>query len=356
MNWLNFFGVPALRQIPNERATPARLNFRLPGRGTAGDGAVSESDIDKSKTGESKNDERALPKQTQFKRSFKKSVAFVSISCISCLLGVYLALFPPLAPDLWNFILFPATKGRFDMSKELTVMSDALHCQCTDLFFAAPDGACLHAYYFSLPGAKKTALVSHGKGGVLQHRLPLAYMLIQAGCSVFLYDYEGYGESTGTANLTNVCQDCEAAFDYLTSRLRVNPANIILYGESMGTGVSCEVSRHRPAGALILQSGFASLYEAGIDTLPLVRLYPRWCFPSPQMDNAEILKGPHPPLLLIHGQKDVILPCRYSEQIMAAAAEPKKLLLLPDADHNDFGRFDVEESLAALKDFIAGLN
>jgi alpha-beta hydrolase superfamily lysophospholipase len=264
-------------------------------------------------------------------------------------------MFPPLAKEFWDFVMFPPTRGKVDMGRELQRMSTILHCHVADLFFSAPDGAKLHAYYFTLPSAKKTMLVSHGKGGIIAHRLPLAFLLMQAGCSVFLYDYEGYGESTGSADLPRVCRDGEAAFDYLTQVAKIKPEDIILYGESIGTGVSCELSQHRLAGGIILQSGFTSLYEAAKKVVPIVRIYPQWSFPNPQMNNAQILKKQHPPLLLIHGRKDQTLPCTYSEQMMIEASPPKRLVVLPHADHNDVGALDVPETIKALKDFVGEL-
>jgi uncharacterized protein len=337
-NWLGFLGIPIARQRNKDTSDPYRSDTYRSDASTFSDATT---------------DEGLENKKERPKRSLRKSVAFVFISCAACLFGVYLAMFPPLAKDFWDFMMFPPTKGSIDMSRELKVMTKALHCHFTDVFFNAPDGARLHAYYFSLANPKKTVLLSHGNGGHLQHRLGYAYILLRTGCSVFMYDYEGYGESSGSPDLPKVCQDGTAAFDYLTQQLHIKPTNIILFGESIGTGVSCEISQRRQAGGIILQSPFTSLLDAARNLVPLVNLYPSWSFPTPQLENVEILKKPHPPLLILHGKKDPTLPYRFAEEIMAKASPPKILIPLPHSGHN--ANEDMGLAEESIKKFVDSL-
>ena len=198
-------------------------------------------------------------------------------------------------------------------------------------------------------------MMSHGNGGCIQHRLVLCPFLLQSGCSLLMYDYEGYGKSSGSATVPKLCDDAVAAFDYLTGVLKLKPSDVILYGESIGAGVTSELSKHRLACAVILQSPFTSLSEAGANALPFLHLYPEWAFPSPKLNNLEIMKNAHPPLLIIHGMKDELLSYHYSERIMAAAMAPKTLLLLPNAGHNDLYKTDLNLSMPALNKFIGSL-
>lgn len=324
-NWLGFLGIPIARQRNKNTS-------RFPDS-TAGEGAKQ--------------------KKAMLKRSLRKSITFVLISCSACLLGVYLAMFPPLAKDLWNFVFFPPTKGSIDLSQQLKVMTKTLHCRFTDVFFAAPDGARLHAYYFSLAKPKRTILLSHGNGGTLQHRLGYAYILLRTGCSVFMYDYEGYGESSGSPDLPKVCQDGTAAFDYVTQQLHIKPQDVVLFGESIGTGVSCEISQRRQAGGIILLSPFTSLLAAARNLVPLVNVFPSWSFPTPQLENVEILKKSHPPLLILHGKKDPTLPYRFAEELMAKASPPKALVMLPHSGHN--ANEDLGLAEESIRKFIDGL-
>src|SRR5579883_1905085 len=106
-----------------------------------------------------------------------------------------------------------------------------------DIFFDSPNGEKLHGWYFQKPGAGKTVLLSHGIGGNLSSRVDLIHLFLEANTSVFIYDYEGYGRSSGKASLKNVINDGEAAYEYLTNGLRIPSSRIVLVGESLGTGV-----------------------------------------------------------------------------------------------------------------------
>jgi uncharacterized protein len=327
LNFFNFLSVPAIRHV--DKAQTASEG------GTASNGAR---------------------KKLQFKKAIKTSVRLFLLAQMSSFLGIYLALFPPFAPDIYNWMLFHPGWLIGDSQEDLKRTTSTTHCQYSDVFFAAPDRARLHAWYFTLPGSTKTILLSHGSGGPMEIRLQLANLLLKSGFSVFMYDYEGFGKSSGKPSLQNVCDDGVAAFDYLVNQKRIRAIDIILYGESLGTGVSCEVSKHRQAGGIILQSGFASLLAAGRDVMPMLHLYPDSSFPTPLMDSTATLRGPHPPLLLIHGKRDTLLTYKNSVTLMKEATPPKKLVLLPDATHDDICHVNVQETTKALKAFLSDLN
>ncbi len=271
------------------------------------------------------------------------------------LVGLYLALSPLVAMPIYNAIIFRPFSENVDLSQTIKKLEQTFHCQYREIQIKAPDGGNLNAWYFKIPGARKTIMVSHGNAGNIQHRLELCPLLLSSGCSVLLYDYEGYGKSTGSPNLTTVCADAIAAFDYLTRTERLSPADVIVYGESLGCGVTSELTKQRRPGGVILQSPFTSMLACGGDKLPFIRLYPSWLFPGPHLDNLGIMKKTHPPLLIIHGKQDALLPYQYSERIMAEAAEPKTLVLLPNAGHNDVCFVDVDQTMSSLKKFTSSL-
>jgi hypothetical protein len=198
-------------------------------------------------------------------------------------------------------------------------------------------------------------LVSHGNGGNIAYRLPLAFNLLQSGVSVFLYDYEGYGASEGSPSIEAICKDGLSAYDYLIAVKKYQPANIIGYGESVGTGITSYIASQRHFTGIVLQSPYTSLIQAGCDSLPWLRLYPHFLFPKPELNNVEIFTHPHPPLLIIHGKRDSILSYHYSEQIMKRALPPAELVLLPHAGHNDAPSVDKDLLMPALKAFWKSL-
>jgi pimeloyl-ACP methyl ester carboxylesterase len=208
--------------------------------------------------------------------------------------------------------------------------------------FPSADGSILHGWYFHKPGAPLTVIFHHGNAGNISHRLYIAELLLRGGNSVFLYDYRGYGKSTGVPKIAGLTPDALAAYDYLTTKLGVDPKTVVNYGESIGTGVACNVAADRPSAGLILQSSIGSLPLMGHKhfgiikgCIPLLVLVPDFLMPSPHLDNVERIKGVHVPVIMIHGLKDTTAPVEHARMVFANAHEPKKFVELAHGTHND---------------------
>lgn len=268
---------------------------------------------------------------------------------------LYVLLSPAVAMPLYNSLLFHPSREDTDLSQQTKQIADFFHCTFTEVTFKAPDGESLHGWYFNHPGSRNTIILSHGNAGNLEGRLVLCPILLQSGSSVFLYDYEGFGKSTGHPTVLKVCDDAVSAFDYVVDQLHVEPAHVVLYGESIGTGITSELSTRRKPGAIILQSPFTSLPDVAADHLFFLKLYPHWVYPEPRLSNIDIMSRPHAPLLIIHGKKDSLLSYHYSERIMNSAVDRKTLLLLPHAGHADIFVTDVASTVPALNRFLSSL-
>jgi pimeloyl-ACP methyl ester carboxylesterase len=255
---------------------------------------------------------------------------------------------------MFNGVLFYPDKEHYDISKLRSQIEQKYHLKVEDVTINASDGTKLHGYFCRLPGAKKVMLYSHGNGGNIDYRLSCAFYLLGVGTSVLLYDYEGYGKSEGSPTLTKVCDDAVCAYDYLQKNEHYQPKEIVLYGESLGSGVSCELLKKRECGGIILMSGFASLLGTGKDLVPLFRIYPDFAFPEPQMNNLATLSGKHPPLLILHGEKDQVLKHSYSETLARDASPPKTFVTVPDGDHTSVVFTDLFKNAATQ--FLAGLH
>lgn len=271
------------------------------------------------------------------------------------LLFIYVLISPlVIMPFCSNMLFFP-DKNLPDAPEIIDKITKHFNAEFRQISITTPTGPVLHGWYFKLPGAKRTFLINHGNAGNIYYRIPHVNVILQSGCSVLLWDYEGYGKSEGEPNMTNVCQDALVAYDYVNKTLGIAEQNIVLYGESIGCAVTCYAARQRHPGAIVLQSPFASLKEAAADKLPWFRLYPPFIWYGPLLDNAAAMADPHPPLLIIHGAKDTILPCRYSEEIMARASEPKSFIKLPGAGHNDVTMVDLEVLMPGVIKFVSNL-
>jgi fermentation-respiration switch protein FrsA (DUF1100 family) len=214
------------------------------------------------------------------------------------------------------------------------------------------DGNKIDAWYFKLPKSTKVALLSHAAGVNSSFWTNKIAALLECGCSVFIYDYQGYGLSDGRPTATGIIEDGLAAYDYLTTKLGYVPSQIVGFGHSLGTGVTTELMKRRKFSSLILESGFTSMRDVMYDKLPIIKIYPESCWFTPRYDTVETLKLPHPPLLLVHGMKDTEIKVHHSQDLYQVASEPKTLVLLENSGHNSVDPADEQKYIDALRQFL----
>ena len=185
-------------------------------------------------------------------------------------------------------------------------------------------------------------------------------MLLQSGYSVFIFEYRGFGESEGTPSkhpsIESICQDGVFAFDYLIYDLGYKASDVTVYGESLGAGgVAACITQTRPMRGLILQSGFASMKRMGEHLMPMLKAYPRWLYPKVHMDTERTLSKSHPPLLILHGMKDEVIPFAHAELLYKAASGIKRLVALPHSMHRFIWHTDQGTYVQAVNDFRLSL-
>ena len=164
-------------------------------------------------------------------------------------------------------------------------------------------------------------LFSHGNGGNMSLRLERALVLRRCGVGLLMYDYRGYGESTGTPSEEGLARDAEAAWRWLVDDQGIPAGRVVLMGESLGGGVTTGLAaRHRPA-AMILESTFTSAVDLGAEVYPWlpVRLLSRHRFPS-----RDRLAGMDFPKLFMHSPQDDVIPYHHGRELFEAAPEPKE--------------------------------
>jgi len=220
-----------------------------------------------------------------------------------------------------------------------------------DVFFKGEKGQTLNGWYFNKPDSEYVILFNHGNSGNLTIRHHISRLMVRAGYSVFVYDYQGFGRSTGRPTIDGICSDGAAAFDYLVNERGIDPRNIILYGESLGVSVAAHLSTVRQCSGMILQSGFASLTRIAHTHFPLLRIYPNSLFPQPALDNIAILKNSTMPLLIIHGELDRVIPVKHADDLFEAHGGSKKFVRLKGTAHGDVWSTAEQEYLEALLEF-----
>jgi len=172
----------------------------------------------------------------------------------------------------------------------------------------------------------------HGNAGNISHRLENIRRLSQRGISIFIFDYRGYGRSTGVPSEAGLYQDALASYDYLIHVRKISPERLILFGRSLGAGVAGEVAVQRPSAGLILEGSFPSIQA--MSDHHYFGLPARWVMDL-DFNLAQKVRALHVPLLVIHGGQDSIVPIALGKQVFDAANEPKQWYVVSGAEHND---------------------
>lgn len=212
------------------------------------------------------------------------------------------------------------------------VTPNALGLRFEDVTLVTEDGVRLHAWYLPVKGARFTVLVSHGNGGNMSHRLDRT-LLIQSrlGASVLLYDYRGYGRSEGSPDEGGTYRDARAAYRWLVEERKVPSDRLVLFGESLGSAVALDLAIERPAAALVLEAPFTSVPDVARGTV----FFPLAPFVRTRYDNLAKVGRLRLPLLVLHGDRDGVVPFALGRRLFEAAPEPKRFFAIAGGDHND---------------------
>jgi hypothetical protein len=194
------------------------------------------------------------------------------------------------------------------------------------------DGERLHAVWAPARAPSRGhVLLCHGNAGDLRDRVPHAGLLTAAGFDVLLFDYRGYGRSSGRPSVEGTHRDARAAHDALLERAGAPDARVFFLGESLGAAVALRLAVERPPAGLVLQSAFTSVRAmAALHYRAIPRVLVPDAFPS-----LALIGRLRAPLLVLHGERDTIVPAAHGEALFEAAPEPKRLQLFSRAGHND---------------------
>jgi fermentation-respiration switch protein FrsA (DUF1100 family) len=209
----------------------------------------------------------------------------------------------------------------------------------TDVWFRTSDNENLNGWFFSsvTQPARATIIYFHGNGGNISNLGWVGERLAARGFDVLLFDYRGYGKSSGRSySEQGIYSDADAAYDYLVNTRGVQPAHIVLYGQSLGTTAVADVASRRPCGAIILESGLSSGRDMIAKLLPNALHWVHF-FTLNRFDSARKLGFVHCPVLVTHGDPDPVIPTAQGRALFAVANEPKQLLIFSGSGHNVFG-------------------
>jgi fermentation-respiration switch protein FrsA (DUF1100 family) len=217
------------------------------------------------------------------------------------------------------------------------------------IYFKTRDGVELFGWYVPAPSGKGTILFCHGNAGNISHRLEVLQIFNRMGLSTFIFDYRGYGLSSGKPTEVGTYLDSDAAWEFLVSRKGIPPDQIVVYGESLGGAVAARLAANHRPGALILASTFTSLPDLGAVLYPLfpVRLLSRFRY-----STLEYARRVECPTLVIHSLDDEIVPFRCGRELYNAIAAPKELLSL-EGNHNSGFRISGDVYTEGMQGFLS---
>lgn len=201
-----------------------------------------------------------------------------------------------------------------------------------DLELTTVDGERLHGWWVQRRApALGHVLLCHGNAGNVADRVLHAALLAAAGFDVLLFDYRGYGRSTGRPAEQGTYRDARAALACLLRQPEVDPARVFYAGESLGAAVALELATAHPPAGLVLLSAFTSIREMARRHYPLI---PAALVPD-AYPSLRLISTLRVPVLVMHGEDDAIVPVEHGTALFDAAPDPKRLRIVSGVGHND---------------------
>lgn len=217
--------------------------------------------------------------------------------------------------------------------RELEADPGRLGLQFESVEIDTADGERLHGWWIPHSAPRASVLFSHGNAGNISHRLDSLEIFHQLGLNVLIYDYRGYGRSSGRPSEQGLYRDAEAALDWMTRERNVAPDEVVLFGRSMGAAVSARIAQKKPAACLILESAFTSVPDRASELYGWLPV--RWLLHL-DMNTREYVAGIGIPTLVIHSRDDEIVPFEHGRKVSEAAGENAVLLEISGGHNTGF--------------------
>jgi uncharacterized protein len=209
-----------------------------------------------------------------------------------------------------------------------------------ELTLTTEDGLSLLSWYLPARPGRPVIAYFHGNGGHIGYRAERLLRFAREGYGVLMAEYRGYGGNPGTPTEAGFYTDARAALDFL-DREAIPSNRLVLYGESLGSGVAVALAAEHDIAALILEAPPTSVAEVAQCHFPFV---PAARMVTDRFDSLSRIGRVKAPILVLHGERDRVVPVRYGRALLEAAPEPKEGWFAPEAGHEDlasYGSLDV---------------
>jgi fermentation-respiration switch protein FrsA (DUF1100 family) len=217
--------------------------------------------------------------------------------------------------------------------------------QAHERVLQSADGTDIIVWHVAPRGDKPVFLYFHGNGGALRHRVARFRNLTADGSGLVALSYRGYGGSGGSPSEEGLLADADAAYAF--ARAQYPDSRLVIWGESLGTGVAVALAAKSRADALILEAPYTSAADIAFSAYPFL---PVSLLMKDQFRSDARIGQVKASILIIHGMRDHIIPFAYGQRLFELAPEPKRLVLLPLGEHENL---DQHGAQAAVRDFLA---
>lgn len=214
-----------------------------------------------------------------------------------------------------------------------------------DVYFDTPDGLRLHGWLAEPESGspREVVLFNHGNGrNITTRRHVLELYRDRMNCIVLVYDYRGYGKSSGRPTEPGVLTDARAARRWLAAHAGVPEADVVIAGHSLGSGVAVDLAAADGARALILEGAFTCLPDVAESHVPFL---PVRAVMQTHLSSEAKIPAYHGPLLQVHGDADGVVPYSLGKRLFASANEPKQFVTVRGGDHNQLYSPEFVETL-----------
>lgn len=203
------------------------------------------------------------------------------------------------------------------------------------------DGTVIITWWGAAQSGRPTLLYFHGNGGSLVTRAERIRRYMAEGFGVVMMTYRGFGGSGGAPSEKRNMSDAKEVYEAL--RAAGVPAHlIIVYGESLGTGVAVEVAAEKEVAGLILDAPYTSIVD--LAGLHYPYLPARWLM-TDRYETLSAAPRVTAPALIVHGEDDDVIPVEMSRRVASALAGPVQVATFPGAGHSDHYMFGSYETI-----------
>jgi len=257
------------------------------------------------------------------------------------------------------FVLFRQSRYVYYPDRTVGLTPQYLGMTYEPVEFSTKDGVRLSAWFVHAPEpagqgtddvrtSTRTVLFCHGNAGDIGDRLDSIKTFHNLGLNTFIFDYRGYGDSSGRPTEKGTYLDAMAAWNHLTHARKIPAGDIVLFGRSLGGAVAAWLAERVAAGALVVESTFTSAPDMAREMFPFlpVRLFCRFKY-----DAASTIGSARCPVLVAHSKDDTMIPFKHGHKLFDLAPEPKRFVQM-SGDHNAGGLDANPDYQNILREFL----